>query len=294
MWSTLQGTVDVHTLNSLRERITVDPVTEEQYEKLCKTRFEMERLRHSLVTNIMTTKRVKKQPPTYLPTRTHIGGAVSPRHIGEASVPPGSHASRCSHSIVHHTCSPVVRQYGRDAEPRKYNWQPEIDPVWVQFALDHHVKFEDALIPLERRVSTSHKLRMQRILPPPTPLRAQQQANDGSVTTKSHVSDVSSLNDKGLELFRDTVSHNTQVYTRLARGRFPLPLTQPPVHTYVQEAERKRIEIKAQVLVPGAPAARQGPVAESKSTRTRTLLTNNDSISEVGGGGGAIDTPACM
>ena len=80
--SCAQGTVDVHTLNSLRERITVDPVTEEQYEKLCKTRFEMERLRHSLVTDIMTTKRVKKQPPTYLPTRTHIGTAVRcARHL---------------------------------------------------------------------------------------------------------------------------------------------------------------------------------------------------------------------
>ena len=75
--------------------------------------------------------------------------------------------------------------------------------MWVQFALDHHVKFEDALIPLERRVSTSHKLRMQRILPAPTHGGATE-SGDGSTTTMSRKSDAST-NDKGGELFRDTV-----------------------------------------------------------------------------------------
>jgi len=47
-------------------------------------------------------------------------------------------------------------------KPRQFNTQPEIDPTWVQFALDHNVKFEEALVPLNRRASTSHSTTLNR------------------------------------------------------------------------------------------------------------------------------------
>lgn len=80
--------------------------------------MEMERLRHKLVTAIQDEKLVRSRGSNSIPSQTHL---------------PGLH--------------------GKPPRGRVFNHEPVMDATWVEFARDHNINFEDALVPLERRVS---------------------------------------------------------------------------------------------------------------------------------------------
>lgn len=239
-----QGTIDVHTLNCLRERITIDPVTDEQYEKLCKTRLEMEKLRHNMVTDILIAKRVKRRPANYLPTRTHLPSQV--RRVAKSE-----HVNPS-----HYVCA---IQYGKDPVPRTFNRQPEIDPVWVQFALDHHVKFEDALVPLNRRMSTTHSFHMQAGTSKPDETMASRR---GSALVKS-------------DAFNDMFRNRVRVSAHVTRVCSTHGLSGKPSF---QDAERARIAQQANDLRPVTP-----PAPTIKRVDTEDLKAK-PRISKSGGG----------